>query len=112
MPASGNRRGITVNLARNLERSAQFFPNHHAIRELERETTYGQLNEMANRVASALVRIGIVPGDLVALCAPNSADWLAVYFGVLKMGAVAATLSSLLTGHELYQAPPSRLAWT
>ena len=90
-----------MNLAHHLERSAQFFPNHPAIRELDRETTYGQLNEMANRVASALVRIGIVPGDLVALCAPNSADWLAVYFGVLKMGAVAATLSSLLTGHEL-----------
>ena len=30
----------------------------------------------------------------------NSADWLAVSFGVLKAGAVATTISSLLTGHE------------
>jgi long-chain acyl-CoA synthetase len=90
-----------MNLAHNLEASAQFYPNHPAVREYGRDTTYGQLNEMANRVASALVKSGIVPGDLVALCAPNSVDWLAVYFGVLKAGAVAVTISSLLTGHEL-----------
>jgi long-chain acyl-CoA synthetase len=90
-----------MNLAHNLEASAQFFPNHPAVRESDKETTYGRLDEMANRFASALVKIGIVPGDLVALCAPNSADWLAVYFGVLKAGAVATTISSLLTGYEL-----------
>jgi long-chain acyl-CoA synthetase len=90
-----------MNLAHHLETSAQFFPNYPAVRERDKETTYGELNEKANRVASALAGLGIVPGDLVALCAPNSADWMAVYFGVLKMGAVAATLSSLLTGVEL-----------
>src|ERR1017187_3857777 len=92
---------ISMNLAHNLEASAQFYPDHPAVREFGKETTYGQLNEMANRVASALVKIGMIPGDLVALCAPNSVDWLAVYFGVLKAGAVAVTISSLLTGHEL-----------
>lgn len=90
-----------MNLAQNLEASARCFPDHPAIRESNKDTTYGQLNEMSNRVASALVRMGIHPGDLVALSAPNSAEWLAVYFGVLKAGAVATTLSSLLTGHEL-----------
>jgi long-chain acyl-CoA synthetase len=93
-------RRICMNLAHNLETSAQFFPDYPAVRERDRETTYGELNERANRVASALVGLGIVPGDLVALCAPNSADWMAVYFGVLKAGAVATTLSSLLTGVE------------
>jgi long-chain acyl-CoA synthetase len=90
-----------MNLAHNLETSAQFFPRHPAVREKDKETAYAELNEMANRVASALVKLGVVPGDLVALCAPNSAEWLAVYFGVLKTGAVATTLSFLLTGMEL-----------
>src|SRR4030043_307306 len=90
-----------MNLAHNLEASAQFFPRHPAVREKGRETPYGELNEMANRVASALVKLGIAPGDLVALCAPNSAEWLAIYFGVLKAGAIATTLSYLLTGMEL-----------
>ena len=90
-----------MNLAHNLEASARFFPNYPAIRERERETSYGELNENSNRVASALVKLGIVPGDHIAICAPNSADWLAVYFGILKSGAVAVTLSSILTGKEL-----------
>jgi len=89
-----------MNLAHNLESSALFYPNHPAVREPGGETTYGQLNEMASRVASGLVQKGIVPGDLVALCAPNSAEWLAVYFGILKAGAVATTISCLLTDHE------------
>jgi long-chain acyl-CoA synthetase len=90
-----------MNLAHNLEISAQFYPRHPAVREVNRETTYGELNEMANRVASALIKCGIVPGDLVALCAPNSAEWLAFYFGVIKTGAVAVTLSGILKNAEI-----------
>jgi long-chain acyl-CoA synthetase len=90
-----------MNLAHNLETSAQFFPRHPAVRDANRETTYGELNEMANRVASALVKLGIVPNDFVALCAPNSVEWLAFYFGVLKTGAVAVTLSGLLKNVEV-----------
>jgi long-chain acyl-CoA synthetase len=89
-----------VNLAHNLETSAQLFPRHPLVREACGETTYGELDERANRIASALDGFGIQAGDPVALCAPNSADWMAVYFGTLKTGAVAVTLSSLLTDVE------------
>ena len=89
-----------MNLAHNLEMSARFLPNRPAVREYDKETRYVELNERANRVASALVGLGIVPGDLVVLCSPNSSDWMAVYFGVLKMGGVATPLSSLLTNVE------------
>jgi long-chain acyl-CoA synthetase len=89
-----------MNLAHYLETSAQCFPNHPVVREESGDTTYGELNERANRVASALVRLGIEPGDLIALCAPNSGDWMAFYFGVLKAGAVAVTLSCGLKSME------------
>jgi len=45
--------------------------------------------------------MGIQPGDPIGLCAPNSIDGVSVYFGVLKAGAVAVTLSRHLTGNEL-----------
>jgi long-chain acyl-CoA synthetase len=45
--------------------------------------------------------LGLRPGDLVGLCTQNSGDWIAFYFGVLKAGAVAVTLSGVLTGNEL-----------
>jgi long-chain acyl-CoA synthetase len=90
-----------MNLARNLELSALFFPDKPAIREGGLELTYGQLNAKANGVATGLVKMGVKPGELVGLCAPNSADWIIFYFGVLKAGAVAVTLFSTITAEEL-----------
>jgi long-chain acyl-CoA synthetase len=90
-----------MNLAKNLERSAFFFPERPAVSEGAREMTYRQLNEKANRVATALMGMGIQVGEPVGLCTPNSGDWLTFYFGVLKAGAVAVTYSSLLKKAEL-----------
>lgn len=90
-----------MNLAGNLETSAYVFPQRPAVREAGSEVTYAELNARANRVATALTGMGIKPGDHVGLCAPNSADWIAFYFGVMKTGAVAVTFSSLLSAEEL-----------
>jgi long-chain acyl-CoA synthetase len=90
-----------MNLATNLELSSFFFPDHPAVRQAGSEVTYAQLNEKANRIATGLIRMGVAPGEHVGLCAVNSADWIAFYFGVLKAGAVAVTLSGALTGNEL-----------
>ena len=90
-----------MNLAKNLERSAFFFPERPAVSEGPTEMTYAQLNEKANRMATALMGMGIQPGEHVGLCTPNSGDWLAFYFGVLKAGAVAVAFSSLLKKDEL-----------
>ena len=90
-----------MNLAKNLESSAYFFPERPAVSEDGVEITYAQLNERANRIATGLIKMGVKPGDLVAMCTPNSAHWIAVYFGIIKTGAVAVTLSGPLTGEEL-----------
>ena len=90
-----------MNLAKNLEWSAFYFPNHAVISEDGTDTSYAHLNERANRVATALLKMGFASGDHIAMCAPNSGDWLAFYFGVIKIGAVAVTLSSQLKADEL-----------
>ena len=90
-----------MNVARNLEYSACCFPDRPAASEGLSETNYAQLNEEANRVATALISIGVRPGDHIGLCAPNSIEWIAFYYGVLKAGAVAVTLSSVLKRDEL-----------
>jgi long-chain acyl-CoA synthetase len=90
-----------MNLAENLERSVLYFPDRRAIIEEERETSYLEFNQESNRVATALISLGVQRGDHVALCTPNSCEWLAFYFGVLKAGAVAVTLPSTLTKGEL-----------
>ncbi len=90
-----------MNIAKNLERSAFYFPDQPALSEGLSETSYARLNDRANRVSTALIQIGIKPGDHIGLLAPNSGDWLTFYFGVLKAGAVAVALSSVLKKDEL-----------
>jgi long-chain acyl-CoA synthetase len=90
-----------LNLATNLEWSARYFADRPAVSEAETTISYGHLNREANRVATALIDLKVQPGDPIALYAPNSADWIAFYFGTLKAGAVPVTLSSQLSRTEL-----------
>lgn len=91
-----------MNVASNLEKSAFFFPERPAVCENDHVTTYQQLNERSNKIATALIsQMNVKPGDFIGLFAPNSMDWIAFYFGVLKAGAVAITFSSQLRGDEL-----------
>ena len=90
-----------MNIAKNLESPAYFFPERPMIREGSSVIPYSRFNEHANRVATALLKLGVGPGDHVGLCAPNSGQWLAIYFGAIKVGAVAVTLPSTLTRDEL-----------
>jgi long-chain acyl-CoA synthetase len=90
-----------MNLAKNLERSAFYFPNRPVIGEAGVDISYAEFNSRANKVATALIKMGIQPGDHVGLCAVNSAQWLAFYFGAIKAGATAVTLSHMLKEDEL-----------
>jgi long-chain acyl-CoA synthetase len=90
-----------MNISNNLENAAFYFPNRPALSEAGREMTYSEFNDRANRVATGLLALGMRAGDHIGLLAPNSADWLVFYFGVIKAGGVAVTFSSLLTPDEM-----------
>ncbi len=90
-----------MNISNNLETAAFYFPGHPALSEAGREITYSEFNDRANRIATGLIALGVRPGDPIGLLAPNSADWLVFYFGVLKAGAVAVTFSNLLAPDEM-----------
>lgn len=92
-----------MNLARNLEWSTRYFNDRPAVIEGNREISFQEFNQESNQVATALIGLGVQPGDHVALCAPNSYRWLAFYFGVLKAGAIAVTLSPALVKNELME---------
>ncbi len=90
-----------MNIANNLEKAAFYFPDRCAVVDGDKQITYRQFNLESSKIAAELFAVGVQPGDHVALCAPNSYEWLAFYFGVLKAGAVAVTFSHLLTRAEL-----------
>lgn len=66
-----------------------------------REITWGVFNEKANRFAHALKSRGIGKGDKVAILLMNCLEWLPIYFGVLKTGAMAVPLNFRYASDEI-----------
>lgn len=66
-----------------------------------REITWGVFNEKANRFANALMSRGIGKGDKVAILLMNCLEWLPIYFGVLKTGAMAVPLNFRYASDEI-----------
>lgn len=63
--------------------------------------SFAELGEVSGRVAAALVRRGIGHGDGVALVGPNSPRWIAGFWGVVAIGAVAVPLDAQNDDREL-----------
>ncbi|HEY5107733.1 MAG TPA: long-chain-acyl-CoA synthetase [Caulobacteraceae bacterium] len=63
--------------------------------------TYGQLDEMANRFAHWAYGEGIYRGQTVALLAANSPEYLAVWFGLSKVGVTTALINNHLAAEAL-----------
>ena len=66
-----------------------------------REITWSVFDEKANRAANLLRGRGVHKGQKVALLLMNCLEWLPIYFGILKTGAVAVPLNFRYTAREI-----------
>lgn len=66
-----------------------------------REITWRVFDEKANRFANLLISRGVGSGDKVAILLMNCLEWLPIYFGVLKSGAVVVPLNFRYTSDEI-----------
>ncbi len=69
--------------------------------EYRREMTWRVFDEKANRFANLLLKRGIRKGDKVAILLMNCLEWLPIYFGILKSGAIAVPLNFRYTADEI-----------
>jgi long-chain acyl-CoA synthetase len=90
-----------VNLAANLLRSAERFPDRPAIRLDDTVLTYADLDEQSARAAAFLRASGVQPGDRVAIMMPNVPEFAVVYYGILRAGAVVVPMNPLLKEREV-----------
>ena len=72
----------------------------HAL-AFRREITWGVFNEKANRFAHLLRSRGVQKGDKVGILLMNCLEWLPVYFGILKIGALAVPLNFRYAADEI-----------
>ena len=78
----------------NLIQSNRFSP-------LRSEISWQVFNEKANRCANLLLSLGVRKNDKIAVIMYNCIDWLPVYFGILKTGAVAVPFNFRYTAEEI-----------
>lgn len=90
-----------TNLADNLEATAEISPQATALRLDDVTVTYAQLEGQAARFASLLTECGIGVGDRVAMMLPNVLAFPAVFYGILRTGAIAVPLNPLLKAGEV-----------
>lgn len=72
-----------------------------ASKEYRRSITWKEFDDTANKFANLLLSKGIKKGDKVAILLMNCIEWLPIYFGVLKTGALAVPLNYRYTSEEI-----------
>jgi long-chain acyl-CoA synthetase len=90
-----------ITLAEALARSAVRFPDNPALFFQGTTVTFKQLDEMVSRFASALVALGLKPGDRVAMLLPNIVQMVVATYGAFRAGAIVVTNNPLYTDREL-----------
>ena len=70
-------------------------------KEYRRSITWKEFDDTANRFANLLKDKGIKRGNKVAILLMNSLEWLPIYFGILKLGALAVPMNYRYTTDEI-----------
>jgi fatty-acyl-CoA synthase len=86
-----------------LAQQANQYPNKDALiyPELGLRWSFRQLEELAQNCALGLASLGIRKGERVALWSTNLPEWVVLFFGLAKIGAVMVTVNTLLRKHEV-----------
>ena len=77
----------------HLRRAATVFPNHLAVVYGTHRKTYAEYHERATRLASALQKMGVRPGEVVATLIPNIPAQAEAHFGVPACAAILNTIN-------------------
>ncbi|MBN1176200.1 MAG: AMP-binding protein [Dehalococcoidales bacterium] len=89
------------NLNAMLDNAVRRFPDKTSILMEDRQVSFARLDEDSNRVAHALIAMGVKKGDRVAMMQASNPEFVIVFFGIMKAGAIAVPLDSRYIPDEL-----------
>jgi long-chain acyl-CoA synthetase len=84
-----------------LENTAARSADKIAIIMGERHVSFAQLEDDSNRVAHALIKMGVKKCDRVAMMQSSNPEFVSVFFGIIKAGGIAVPLDSRYVADEL-----------
>ncbi|MBP5686897.1 MAG: AMP-binding protein, partial [Clostridia bacterium] len=94
---------IDLTFPQVLDRVAEEFPDQFAFKytTLDYTRTYSEFRDEVNKVARALMAVGVKSGDHVAVWATNVPEWYLTFWATIKIGAVLVTVNTAYKIHEL-----------
>jgi len=90
-----------INIIEFLDNAAKEFGSRTAIWFLKNKISYKKFKDIADKLATALVDLGVKKGDVVAIMLPNFPQFMFAFYGILKAGGIVTACSVLHTEHEL-----------
>ncbi|MEP7134015.1 MAG: long-chain fatty acid--CoA ligase [Chloroflexota bacterium] len=91
----------SVPLFNFLDESARKYPDRACTIFKGAVITYKEMSAISDRIAAALVDMGLKKGDRVGIFMPNSPQFVMVFFGILKAGGVVVATNPLYTAPEI-----------
>src|SRR6478609_5667979 len=92
----------------NFERIVARFPYHDALIEAAavpggeaRRWSYAKMNDDVDRLARALLAVGVAKGERVCIWSPNCAEWTILQYATAKIGAILVNVNPAYRSHEL-----------
>jgi fatty-acyl-CoA synthase len=92
---------VDLGIGSILTRRAFLDPGREAIVFQDRRVTYKQLDERSNAVGNKAVQFGIKRGDRVGILMSNCNEYLEIFFGIAKIGAIAVHINTRLAPREI-----------
>lgn len=90
-----------MNLKLMLEETVGRYGGNTALVWGDSRLSYTDLDKASNKMANALIKMGVGKGDRVAMLLANSPDFVITYFGIVKIGAIAVLLDTYFQTGEL-----------
>lgn len=92
---------LETTIGKLFDKAIGFYPERIAVKDSDRAISYRSLGKEVNRLANALMSLGIKKGDRVAFWIKNSIEYAVSYFATVKIGAVQVPLNTMLNAKEV-----------
>lgn len=90
-----------ISLVECLRQWAKIRPNHDVLIYYGYRMTFSELDRLSDKCASLFQQHGVKPGDRVAVILSNCPQYLIVFYGILKLGAIYVPVNPLFKEDEL-----------
>src|SRR5207253_10484369 len=81
--------------------TAARMPDRRAITFNDRAISFGEFEQLSNRLANGLAGLGIESGDRVGLYLPNSPEYEVAFYAISKLGAIACPMNPSYREREI-----------